>query len=71
MNNLSYIVREKNLIKLIHDFLYMQIVDDKYGMDVTQVIGCGIPSVDILTRVLLNFALIDFDNEFKLLFPYG
>lgn len=69
MMKLSHLVKNKYVLDMICDFLYMPLVDI-YGKVITNAfVRNNIPSVECLTSVLLNFSLIEFDHEFQRDFP--
>lgn len=55
-------------MELLANFLYLSIMDGS-GRNYTDEIGWSIPPCGLLTDVLLNLALIDFDREFHQVFP--
>lgn len=65
---LSDIVKDRSIVDFIGQFLSIPI-HDLNGVDFTEEIGCRIPSAGIITEILLNFALIEFDIEFRRIFP--
>lgn len=66
LSKLSHIVMDGEIISLVGQFLYLPIKDES-GIEYNT--GVNIPSSGLLTDVLLNFSLIDFDKEFQRLFP--
>ncbi|CAK9165879.1 unnamed protein product [Ilex paraguariensis] len=66
--NLSHIVKDGAIIEFVDKFLSVPILDQS-GRDFTAEMGCSIPTVGLLTHVLLNFALTEFDKEFQRAFP--
>jgi hypothetical protein len=67
---LSSIVIDSDVMELIVAFLYSPILDPS-GKDLSYIWGYGIPPSGLLTSVLLNFALTEFDMEFPKVFPGG
>lgn len=65
---LSYLVKDVYILEFIRKFLYLPI-QDKSGRDFTSEIGYRIPSSALITDVLLNFILTEFDKEFTRLYP--
>lgn len=63
---LSDIITDRGLIDLLRKLLYSPLKDQN-GID--RVSNMKIPPVGYIADVLLNFALIDFDKEFKRRFP--
>lgn len=66
MSKLSHIVQDGVILELVGQFLYLPIKDES-GIEYNT--GMNIPSSGLITEVLLNFALIEFDKEFQRLFP--
>lgn len=60
-------VNDPVIMEYVSSFLYVRVVNDR-GVDISSTINC-IPHVGILSLVLLDLALINFDNEFQRLFP--
>ena len=67
---LPSIVIDSDVMELIVAFLYSPILDPS-GKDLSYIWGYGIPPSGLLTSVLLNFALTEFDMEFPKVFPGG
>lgn len=65
---LAHLVDDFPIMSLVSDFLHLP-VRNSSGRDYTAAMGLGIPTVGLLTCVLLNFALIEFDEEFQRVFP--
>lgn len=63
---LSDIVMDKKIIELVKKFLYSPIVDTSGQEYLTNIM---IPSAELITSVLLNLALMEFDKEFQQVFP--
>ena len=66
LSKLLHIVMDEEIISLVGQFLYLPIKDES-GIEYHT--GVNIPSSGLITDVLLNFALIEFDKEFQRLFP--
>lgn len=67
LTKLEPIVKNDEIMKLLKSFLYMPIKRD--GKDLTSIMKSSIPSSGLITDVLLNFSLIELDNQFHQLFP--
>ncbi|GLT77468.1 hypothetical protein SLA2020_490490 [Shorea laevis] len=66
--SLSHIVKDDAIMELVGKFLYSTILDQS-GRDFTAEMRCSIPPAKLLTEVLLNYALTEFDHEFQRAFP--
>jgi hypothetical protein len=66
---LLHIVKDEAIMKIVGEFLSAPILDESGG-DYRDYIECCIPPMGPITAILLNFALIEFDNEFQRTFPY-
>lgn len=62
---LSHIVMDGDIMELVRKFLYLPIKNES-GLKFNNI---NIPSSVLITEVLLNFALIEFDKEFQRVFP--
>lgn len=66
LRKLSPIVLDKDIMKLVSEFLYLPIhVEGNIPFHS----NVNIPTVGFLTDVLLNFAFTDLDVEFQRVFP--
>lgn len=69
--NLSHIVKDGQTMELLGQYMYLPITDSS-GIDYSANMGINIPPSGpngLLSEVLLNFALIEFDSEFQRLYP--
>lgn len=65
LNKLEPILENDEIIQLCKSFLYIPFIYE--GMDYSNIIN--VPSSSFITDVLLNFDLIELDNQFHQLFP--
>ena len=69
LSNLKKVVHNNYILELFQQFLNIPIQDDESIYDNELIVGFNIPLCGFITKVLLNFALIDFDNEFRRVLP--
>lgn len=67
LTKLEPIVSNDEIMKLLKSFLYMPLYHE--GEDYSYIIKDMIPSSLFITNVLLNFSLIELDNQFHQRFP--
>lgn len=61
-------MQDKSILELVSSFLSLRIFDEN-GEDWSSSVGVGIPPAGLITNVLVNFLLDDFDREFMRAFP--
>lgn len=67
LSKLKHVVKNADIFKLIKSLLYLPIyLDDE---DITHIFDNSIPFSGYISDALLNFHLIDLDNQFPFLFP--
>ena len=67
LTKLEPIVENDEIIQLLKSFLYMPILHE--GKDYSYIMKDSIPTSALITDVLLNFSLIELDNQFHQRFP--
>lgn len=67
LTKLEPIVQNDDIMNILKSFLYMPIKHD--GQDWTSFMKETIPSSELITDVLINYSLIELDNQFLQLFP--
>lgn len=65
---LAHLVNDLPIMKLVSNFLSLPIVNSS-GKTAAAAIEFSIPIAGLITQVLLNYALIEFDEEFRRVFP--
>lgn len=69
VGKLSEIVKNRDIIELVVEYLNLSIKDYCSGRDFTAVLGYRIPPAGFLSHILFNFALTELDKEFQRVFP--
>lgn len=70
LRKMELTVNDKSILELVSSFLALRIFDENGG-DWSSSVGVGIPPAGLITDVLVNFLLDDFDREFIRSFPGG